>query len=126
MDRIAAIRLAMLVFSVGFGGCASSTVRSGQDFDVSKTAQIKTGETTQAQIFEMFGTPTSKSYGSTGLEIWVYSHTEATAQYHPGFFSGTTDTKGFAKSLAVRFRNGVVETYNRTETPIGGTGTTAP
>ena len=63
-----------LVASVAIliAGCASS----GQNFNESKVAQIKKGETTEAELIQMFGQPENRSINSEGWTTLVWSYFE--------------------------------------------------
>jgi outer membrane protein assembly factor BamE (lipoprotein component of BamABCDE complex) len=54
-------------------GCASS----GQNFDESKVSQIKKGETTEADMIQMFGQPENRAVNSDGISTLTWQYTES-------------------------------------------------
>lgn len=59
------------MFTQGAFSCAST----GENFDVSKVSQIKKGETTEADLVQMFGQPVNRALISEGTTTltWMYS-----------------------------------------------------
>ncbi len=58
------------VLAALLAGCAST----GNNFDDSKVSQIKKGETTEAQLIQMFGEPQRRGVNSEGATtlMWMY------------------------------------------------------
>ena len=54
-------------------GCAST----GQNFDESKVSQIKKGETTEADLVQMFGQPENRAVNSEGTTTLTWNYFEA-------------------------------------------------
>lgn len=93
--------------SISIVGCASS----GTVIEQSKVQQIVIGTTTKGQMYQLFGSPISQSYGAEGKlsMLWHYV-------YVGPFGSGMKQ-----QSLAVLFdQNEKVEKYNLMDT--GGNG----
>ena len=91
-------------------GCASA----GTNFDESKIAQIKKGETTEAELIEMFGATQNRITNSDGATtlIWSYAQSTVSGQsFIPiaGAFMGGAHTT--AKSLTVTLADGKVRDY---------------
>ncbi len=79
---------------VGFLGCHTM----GQQIDQSKVAEIKKGQTTEADLVQMFGPPNQRTVSSEGNTIlmWMYHETRVKgASFIPivGLFAGGADTK---------------------------------
>jgi hypothetical protein len=91
-------------------GCAST----GNNFDESKVSQVKTGETTEADLVQMFGQPQHRSVNSEGLTMLTWMYTQANVKgesFIPfaGAFVGGTESK--TKSLHVTLQDGKVRTF---------------
>jgi len=104
-------------------GCASV----GKNFDESKVAQIKKGETTEAQLVLMFGEPQNRMVNSEGQSILTWMYTQANIRgesFIPiaGAFVGGADTK--SKSLNVTLKDGTVQSYSSTGGGMDSRGTT--
>ncbi len=54
-------------------GCAST----GANFDENKVSQIKKGETTAAELIQMFGQPVNRAMNSEGTTTLTWMYTEA-------------------------------------------------
>ncbi|PVY76865.1 outer membrane protein assembly factor BamE (lipoprotein component of BamABCDE complex) [Tamilnaduibacter salinus] len=99
--------LTALALATFLTGCA--TFQSGQEFDSSKVDQIETGETTQAQIEQWFGTPQGTGVHSVDGELleqytYLYSESQVKAEsYIPfiGIFLGGSE--GETKTLTIHF-----------------------
>lgn len=81
-------------------GCASA----GKNFDSRKVPETQKGETTEAELVEMFGEPNARGLKTGGLKTltWVYSESRVKGEtFIPfaGAFIGGTDTK--TKTLTV-------------------------
>ncbi|WP_292256999.1 outer membrane protein assembly factor BamE [Marinospirillum sp.] len=100
MMRIYSIAL-LLLLSVAMVGCATV----GQPYAEHKVPEIKVGETTRAQIQQMFGNPW-RTGSESGQQTWTYGH------YRYSAFSDAQTS-----DLVVRFneQNRVASyTFNRT------------
>ncbi len=79
----------------------ASCATVGRKFTVDNVTKIKIGETTQAEISQLFG-PQWRTGIEDGNETWTYGH----YRYRLFGQSSTTD-------LVVRFRaNGIVDSYS--------------
>ena len=92
--------LSTLALAIIVAGCAST----GQNFDESKISQIKKGVTTEAELVQMFGAPTSRAMNSEGNTTlnWMYAEVrEKGTSFIPyaGTWVGGTQSK--EKSLTV-------------------------
>ena len=98
------------VIAVLLAGCASV----GNNFDDSKVSQIKKGETTEADLVQMFGQPQNRSVNSEGQTTltWMYTQANVKGQsFIPfaGAFVGGTESK--TKTLNVTLQDGKVRTF---------------
>jgi hypothetical protein len=81
-------------------GCAST----GNNFDEGKLTQIKKGETTEAQLIEIFGQPENRSVNSENVTTLTWMYAEATVKgesfipYAGAFMGGS---RGKSKNLTV-------------------------
>ena len=96
-----------------FAGCASV----GNNFDDSKASQIIKGQTSEADLIQMFGQPQSRSMNSEGQTIlnWMYSQSAVRGESfipYVGAFVGGMNTK--EKSLNVTLQNDRVVSYSST------------
>lgn len=67
--RNIALVLASIALCVG---CMST--RSGTDFNSTNVSQLKTGETTEAEVIQLIGQPLSRTRSSDGTVMLVYSY----------------------------------------------------
>ena len=95
-------------------GCAST----GQNFDESKVSQIKKGETTEAELTQMFGQPTNRSISSEGTTMLMWTYVEARVKgesfipFAGAFVGGTTSKQ---KTLSVNLGpDGKVQNFSST------------
>lgn len=98
-------------------GCAST----GNNFDESKISQIKKGESTEADLTALFGTPQNRTVDSEGTTMlsWVYAETKVKGESfipYAGAFLGGGRSK--SKTLNVALLDGKVKSY----TLSGGAG----
>lgn len=68
MRRHAGWCVVTLFIALGVAGCA---IRIGAPFKTDQVPQIRVGTTTQAQVVEYFGQPTSKGV-KDGRPLWTY------------------------------------------------------
>lgn len=105
-------------------GCAST----GNNFDDTKLSQIKKGETTEADLVKLFGSPQNRTINAEGVTTltWMYAEANVKAESfipYAGVFMG--GSRGSSKSLAVTlvadkvtgytFSGGGSETRNTTQ-----------
>lgn len=100
------------------GGCASHGVMLSE----SQVSQIKKGETTEAQLIQALGQPTTVSMYS-GQRTLIYSgaHAQArAASFIPivGPLVGGSDAR--ATTAIFRIKDGIVIDYSYTQSNIGG------
>lgn len=102
------------LFACGFAfllvGCASV----GNNFDESKIAEIKKGQTTEADLLKMFGPPENRMMNSdNGLTLtWTYSEAAVKGTSfipYAGAFMGGTKAK--SKTLSAVLTNSVVASF---------------
>lgn len=104
-------------------GCASA----GKNFDSRKVPQIEKGRTTEAELVQMFGEPTSRGLKTGGIKTlsWVYAESRVKGEtFIPfaGAFLGGTDTK--TKTLIVALASdGTVSDYEYSGGDLEATGT---
>lgn len=97
-------------------GCASvGNSRLADQNDATIAEQITIGTTTQSEIIQALGSPSSRFLDANGNEQWMYLHSRASADainfvpFAPLF---GTSTSGETKQLTVIFDDeGVVENY---------------
>ena len=99
LKAILTLSLAVII-NILVTGCAST----GTNFDQSKVSQIKKGETTEADVIQMFGQPENRSVNSDGIVslTWMYHESKVKGQSfipYAGTFMGGTRSKG--KTLMV-------------------------
>ena len=95
-------------------GCSST----GNNFDESKVSKIKKGETTEAELMQLFGQPQNRAVNSEGWTtlMWMYSEGrvkgESFIPYAGPFIGGT---KSAHKMLTVSLgADGKVATFSST------------
>jgi outer membrane protein assembly factor BamE (lipoprotein component of BamABCDE complex) len=109
--------------SIVLFGCA--TVGSKQITRDEIVSQIKEGESTQAEVRELLGEPSSVSFTDTEEEIWTYCYSRSVTRattFIPvvNIFAGGSDVQNY--TLTIRFtKEGVVKKVGRGKT-TGGVG----
>lgn len=109
---------------VAVAGVASGCVSTGNqtlsnETEASVGAKLTEGQTTKAQVQQMFGSPSDTSFTSNAEEIWTYSLTDmqlGVENFIPyvGMLGGTAS--GTEKRLVILFgQNDVVRRYTMTE-----------
>lgn len=100
--------------------CASTgNTALKQETNTTIASKISKGKTTQVQVREMLGSPTSTDFTDSGNQIWRYSHSQATAMgrnFIPfvSLFSSGANVE--SKQLVVFFdKDGVVQNYSMEE-----------
>lgn len=109
--------IAITLVSASLAACASyGNVALKQETSATIAQKIVKGQTTQAQVREMFGSPSSADFTDSGNQIWRYSFAQSTAMgrnfipYANMFSSGANIE---SKELVVFFdKNGVVQNYS--------------
>ena len=114
--------IASAVLILGLITSADGCMSSGTNYDQTQVSQIKKGQTTEAQLVQMFGEPTQRMTDGDGNNHLTWTFTEAqanAASYVPvvGLFAGGTN--GTTKSLFVTTKNGVVTDYRSSTGTIG-------
>lgn len=94
-------------------GCASV----GNNFDEKKLSNIKKGETTEAQLVEMFGSPQNRSVNSDAVVTLTWMYAESTVKGesfipYAGAFMGGSRSK--VKTLNVMLTDNKVTNYTYT------------
>jgi len=95
--------LSCLVMTALVGGCAGIVI--GNTVVINESAEsvarhIVVGQTSKSDVEGVYGTPTSKSYDSAGIESWYYGSTAVD--------SGQATSR---KSLQVQFGKGGIAIY---------------
>lgn len=112
--------LGSLMVGLIIAGCAST----GQNFDESKVSQIKKGQTTEAELVQMFGQPTNRAISSEGTTMltWMYIESRVKGEsFIPGvggFVGGTNSKQKYL--TATLGPDGTVQNYTSSS---GGTET---
>jgi outer membrane protein assembly factor BamE (lipoprotein component of BamABCDE complex) len=124
MKKIITIALVAILLAA----CAS-TGNTALKNETSTTiaTKITKGQTTQAQVRQMLGSPTSSDFTDSGNQIWRYSHAEATAMgrnFIPFVSMFSSGANVESKQLVVFFdKDGIVQNYSmeesKTETKQG-------
>jgi predicted RecA/RadA family phage recombinase len=85
--------------------CGCNAVHVGNNFDASKVALIKNGETTEPQLITLFGQPNQRITNSqSGVSLaWIYSAGQS------GFGGATSSNKTLVVWLG---QTGIVTNYN--------------
>jgi len=104
---------AILLIIILIAGCASA----GNNFDDSKISQIQKGQTTEADLVQMFGQPQNRATDSEGMTTltWMYMQSTVRASTfipYAGAFMGGTNSKD--KTLNVVLADGKVKSYSMT------------
>ena len=114
-----------LVSAALFAGCASV----GNNFDDSKVSQIKKGETTEAELIQIFGEPQNRNVNSEGRTVliltWTYAESKVRGESfipYAGAFMGGHDTK--SKSLTVTLQDGKAMSFASSGGGMGSRGMT--
>ena len=108
----------MAVVGVALAGCASKTITSGREFDVSKISSIHRGITTSDELARLLGQPFSKSVQSADEVVWNYMWGKGTATKTHGSDGPVVTSQGEKKTLEVLIRKGVVENYVYKDDPF--------
>jgi len=107
--RILFAALLLLASGLAFPGC-STTGTTGRQITDEEFAPVKLGVTTEAQIREWFGEPSSVEVAANGEKRLVYFYLQFSSSI--GFFGGNSNSE----SQVVRFDitpEGIVENYWR-------------
>lgn len=121
-------KLAMVAVFVGLlTGCATSGNDSLRNHDErTVSSYITEGETTKAEVMEVFGSPFDTSFTDGGKEIWEYAFSDISADavaYIPVVNWFGTSASGTQKKLTIMFDDDVVQRYSMTESDVRtGTG----
>lgn len=121
-------KLAMIVICAALlTGCATSGNDSLRDHNEgSVSSYIVEGETTKAEVMEVFGAPYDTSFTDGGREIWEYAFSDMSADavaYIPVVNWFGTSASGTQKKLTVMFEDDTVARYSMTESDVRtGTG----
>lgn len=104
-------------------GCASV----GENFDERNVSQIKKGETTEAELLQMFGEPQNRTEDSEGTSTLQWTYTESVTKGesfipYAGPFLGGSRSK--SKTLNVILRDGKVVSFASTGGGLESRGTT--
>lgn len=103
MTKTALIRAAgAIALIAALAGCATVGTKVTDD----NLTTLKPGETTEAQVVQMFGPPTVRTRQADGTVLLAYSHVDmrirpATFIPFVGLFAGGSDTQ--TSSVALRF-----------------------
>lgn len=119
-------KVTLLALSVGvalLGGCASAGNKQIANLHASQVAdKVVKGETTQAEVRQMFGDPMQVSFTDSGKEIWKYDFTKLHAKvqnFIPVVNWFTTGETGRKKTLVFFFnRKKIVENYSMSSSHV--------
>jgi outer membrane protein assembly factor BamE (lipoprotein component of BamABCDE complex) len=118
------LQLAIITIAgVILAGCASV----GNNFDENKVSQIRKGETTEADLVQMFGQPQGRGMNSEGQANLTWMYTQANVKgesFIPfaGAFVGGTQSK--SKTLTVVLQDGKVKSFTSSGGGMESRGTT--
>ena len=101
------------LFAINIQSCATSEQITGNPIDETAVGKIVDGQTTQDQIINWFGAPTTTSQlGDNVLYIYKYCKTSGSGVY-TGYF-GQTKTEEKCNELTVTFdkATGTVKVHN--------------
>ena len=114
MKHLTSTAFAAIVFlAVGIQSCATSEQITGNPIDETAVGKIVDGQTTQDQIINWFGAPTTTSQlGDNVLYIYKYCKTSGSGLY-TGYF-GQTKSEEKCNELTVTFdkATGTVKVHN--------------
>ena len=112
--------IAAMVLATALTACAS-TGNSALKMESASTLadKIVKGQTTQTQVREMLGSPTSTDFTDSGNQIWRYSYAEAQAMgrnFIPFVSMFSSGANVQSKQLVLFFdQGGVVQNYSMEE-----------
>ncbi len=116
-------KIAVLLLSIVFAGCASSgneNLRAETEGTVSQ--KIVEGKTTKAEVRAMFGSPLKTSFTDSGLEIWNYEFSKVSVDavsFVPIVNMFGSSASGKKKELVVMFdQKNVVKRYSMSESDV--------
>lgn len=98
MKSIVLVSAAFLVFI----GCATSTIITGKNFDMTKSEKIQKGVTTKLEVMSLLGQPFQKTV-SNSIEVWTYQYTKAVGKATSLVFTTNATGQAYYKSLIVTF-----------------------
>jgi outer membrane protein assembly factor BamE (lipoprotein component of BamABCDE complex) len=106
-----------LVITAAFAGILVSCASVGNNFDETKVSQIKKGETTEADLIQMFGQPQNRTVNSEGVSTltWTYAESRVNGKTfipYAGSFLGGSSSKN--KTLTVSLLDGKVTSFTST------------
>lgn len=116
------VKLAFISLALMLGGCVSDGGGSGSKFDPAYLSQnLISGKTTQAEVQQKFGAPSSTSSDSDGTDYWYYKSQTLSGLPSVGGVNplnplasvgldGTVSEK--RSSLQVVFKRGIVRSYS--------------
>ena len=100
----------VLVIAALASGCVyRSTAHSGRDFDETKSSQIVSGKTTEADLVRLLGEPVKKEVVSETEVKWIYEYVTSSAAVRVFSANPKVDVK--KKTLEALVRNGVVVNF---------------
>lgn len=95
--------------------CASATFTQGREFSTDNIGKIVKGQTTDAQMLQLFGPPYSRTVLADGTESWLYTYTLGESTAHVYLFYSSVHTTGTQKVLNVTLNKGLVTNFSYTE-----------
>ena len=110
-------RVALLFVVFSLTACATATYSSGRDFSEQSVAQIQKNKTTEQDVLNLCGEPSSKSSGADTSEIWSYVYISSTSHAKNKIFSMDVNTSTVHKNLTITLQGGLVSDYKYT---VGG------
>lgn len=114
------LALVLIAFMAGCATAGNDSLRKESEESVS--LKIVEGQTTQAEIKEMFGSPFETTFTDGGLQVWKYELVKAkadAASYVPIVSLFAASSSGTKKELTILFdENEVVKKYNMSESAI--------
>lgn len=97
------------IIIVLFSACTTSR---GTQFDETQISKIEKGKTTQAQILDLLGEPSSKGVNTDGKTQWKYEYSQLTAYF-------VTTSEKITKILTITFnKENVVEEFQYQESKL--------
>ncbi len=108
----------LAVIAIALAGCATKTITSGREFDVTKIASIQKGTTTSEELIRLLGPPFTATQQPAGVVIWDYTWKKGKATTRQSSDGPVVTSSGERKTLEVLIMNGVVQNYTYTDDPF--------
>ena len=82
--------------------------------------EIRIGQTTEADLLQLFGPPTKKERKAEGIDGWQYTHTRVLSPTLAGGMVIEPIQREMDETFEIALRNGVVQSYRFLKHTDGG------